>query len=1035
MLHWGQGRNHSVAGNTDTTNFPAARSSPGELNEDAILTTHKILGAFGRDARTFDILRADIFDSRPLIVISALQALGVIKDPRSFGWISRLFSHPDPEIVCAAIRVSGKIAAPETLPLLLKLFATRREELVHLELLRTLAELSPEAPEVHQLAETLSRSQTMQPAVRSACLEVLLQLRARRGAEAALALAEQDHEAVQYLFQSAVRDDTLAVATLAAYQSSHTRLSPPLRAALVALAAPLASPEARSIFFESLADTSAPLRRECYRHIGSHASQVLHFDELGALLAANVEADASLEEEALLAVDAMEAALLSAASPPPMPRLTALPDTIAQLFKDLREPREGDIDTSHETGQQIASAREYMEFYYDEEMQKAFLQSIKTGGSSVERQRCARALKESAVKLEGIHFEGYRVLRELLDDPTRSGIALFIRHLSLAKTDKRRVLWRLKRCLSLVRLARPAGARNLLDSLFQWAREMKLHRLAETALFALHTVDPQPALEACRQCMTPPVSSRILAIAAIELVKDKELGAMEPTLINLLHENDRYIRLALLDALSAGTVLGDGLLRAILQLFVLETDKEVVSKLADLLGSKANMAISLALIEVYEGLDEGKKVLAISTIHRIAERSPSATGSVVTEFLYRVLRSGSSAAIARVPAALFALGDDYAPRVLSEVLSRLASTDRITLVRDLRNDLRPSVIAAIWSLLREKDPQLQETLRSVLPVTNDPRAQQLLVSMVRILRTTPGDIEAADVEPVDQPEVRFSTEKDTYKFEREHVRVCAVLFSDIQDYSSKAEELSPLEITSLLQEYEGILLPIVGAHEGALVKRMGDGHIFLFSEPMSAVLSAIRVQKALRRFNRFRPEKMRVIVRIGIHWGEVVEKGGDALGNTVNIAARLQTMARGGSVCISQELFARVADWIHANDLGMVGIKGLRDPLRAWEPTEIALGLPPEKDPLKKGQRPGTAATPSPVQVTIDDAALQGLFDGFGREYQRLRDVCRRGAHSAQEAALIDEEFERSWRSLQPTFSLLGRRPGQEPVDRSPDRT
>lgn len=1018
-----------MTGNTDTTNLPPARLSPGELNEDAILTTHKILAAFGRDARTFDILRADIFDSRPLIALSALQALGVIKDPRTFGWISRLLSHPDPEIVCAAVRVSGKVAAPETLPLLLKLFAARREELVHLELLRTLAELSPAAPEVLQLAETLSRSQTVQPAVRSASLEVLLQLRARSGAEAALALATQDHEAVQYLFQAAIRDPALAAATLSAYQSSHARLSPPLRAALAALAAPLSSAEARSIFFESLADVSAPLRRECYRRIGTHASQVPWFDELGAQLAASVETDPSLEEEALLAVDAMEAALAAAESAPSLPRLAALAETIAQLFKELKETRDGDIDTSHETGQQIASAREYMEFYYDEEMKKAFLQSIKTGGSSVERQRCARTLKESAVKLEGSHFEGYRVLRELLDDPTRSGIALFIRHLSLAKTDKRRVLWRLKRCLSLIRLAHPAGARELLDSLFQWARQMKLFRLAETALFACHSVDPQPALNACRECMTPPFSNRILAIAAIELIKDKELGAMEPTLINLLHENDRYIRLALLDALSAGTVLGDGLLRAVLQILALETDKEVVSKLAELLGSKGNMAIALALIEVYEGLDENKKVLAISAIHRIAERSAPVTGTVLTEFLYRVLRSGSSAVIARVPAALFALGDDYAPRVLSEVLSRLASADRITLVRDLRDDLRPSVIAAIWSLMRDRDPQLQETLRSVLPVTSDPRAQQLLVSMVRVLRMPGGDVEVADVEPVDEPGVRFSTEKDTYKFEREHVRVCAVLFSDIKDYSSKAEELSPLEITSLLQEYEGILLPIVSAHEGALVKRMGDGHIFLFSEPMSAVLSAIRVQKALRRFNRFRPEKMRVIVRIGIHWGEVVEKGGDALGNTVNIASRLQTMARGGSICISQELFVRVADWIHANDLGMIGIKGLRDPLRAWEPTEIALGLPPDKDPLRKSQQPAAAVSPSPVQVTIDDAALQSLFEGFAREYQRLREVCRRAARSPQEAALIDEEFERSWRGLLPSFSLLGKRPGQEPAD------
>ena len=450
-----------MASKNDTTNLPPAGASPGELDEDAILTTHKILGAFGRDTRTFDILRADIFDSRPLIAISALHALGVIKDLRSFTWISRLFSHPDPEIVCAAVRVSGKIGAPDTLPILLKLFAARREELVHLEILRTLAQLSPESPDVRQLAETLSRSRTVQPAVRIAALEVLLQLRARSGAEEALALAQQDPEAVPFLFETAGGDDRLAAATLAAYKSTHARLFPPLRAALVALAAPLTSPEGRSIFFESLADAHAPLRRECYRRIGTLASQIPSFDALGALLAQNVEADPALEEEALQAVDAMEAMLLSVESPPPMPNLAALPDTISQLFKTLRDAREGDIDTSHETGQQIANAREYVEFYFDEEMKKAFLQSIKTGGSSAERQRCARTLKESAVKLEASHFEGYRVLRELLADPTRSGIALFIRHLSLARTEKRQVLCRLKRCLSLVRLARPEGAGSI----------------------------------------------------------------------------------------------------------------------------------------------------------------------------------------------------------------------------------------------------------------------------------------------------------------------------------------------------------------------------------------------------------------------------------------------------------------------------------------------------------------------------------------------------------------------------------------------
>ena len=129
---------------------------------------------------------------------------------------------------------------------------------------------------------------------------------------------------------------------------------------------------------------------------------------------------------------------------------------------------------------------------------------------------------------------------------------------------------------------------------------------------------------------------------------------------------------------------------------------------------------------------------------------------------------------------------------------------------------------------------------------------------------------------------------------------------------------------------------------------MGDGHIFVFDDPLCAVLAGIRVQKALRRFNRFRPEKLRVMIRIGIHWGEVVERAGDVFGNTVNVASRLQAAAMGGTTCISQGLYKLVADWIHANDLGMIRAKGLRDPIHTWEPTEVALGLPADLDPLRR---------------------------------------------------------------------------------------
>ena len=761
------------------------------------------------------------------------------------------------------------------------------------------------------------------------------------------------------------------------------------------------------------------MRRECYRHLGAHPGQIPGFDAVCAVLVGTVESDPSMEEEALAAIDSMESSLQTAGSTPSLPSLAGLSAVIGGSFDELRSAVRADLDTSHEMGQQIASAKEYLEFNLSEEIKKVFLQSIRSGAGQHLRRECALALKDSAVRLEPRHVEGYKIMVSLLGDPGRAGVALFMRNLVHADTGKRNILCRLKRSLALARLAPPAESKELFLSLLEWARTMKLFRLAELALFALHRVDPSAALTVCREFMTPPVANKFLATAAFDLLKEMDLATMEPAIIGLLHENDRYIRLLLLESLaSVETLPGVNLSRALLQLFCTEADTEITSKLVDLLGARGDEVVARALTEVYDRLDPWKKTLAISLLSRIAQRTGADSRPILTEFLYRVLRADSPPVLARVPSALIALGDDYAPNVLRDLLPRLGAAEQATLVRDLRDTLRPAVIAVIWSLLREKDPGLQQTLREILPRTSDPRAQQLLVSMVRTLRTNISEVEPEKTEAAVQEAARLSSEKETYRFEREHTIECAVLFTDIQDYSVKAQEISALELGALLQEYEGILLPILDAHEGTLVKRMGDGHLFVFRKRLSAVLAAIRLQKALRRYNRFRPEKQRVQVRIGIHWGEVVERPGDVLGNTVNIASRLQSVALGGSTCMSHEVYSKVADWIHANDLGTLKIKGIRDPIRAWEPTEAALGMPADLDPLKRGGPRDAASRINSLDGTFSRSHDDVLVAVLSQTFQHLQAVSRKSARSGEEA-VIDDEFLKAWETLQSLFPSI----------------
>jgi class 3 adenylate cyclase len=277
------------------------------------------------------------------------------------------------------------------------------------------------------------------------------------------------------------------------------------------------------------------------------------------------------------------------------------------------------------------------------------------------------------------------------------------------------------------------------------------------------------------------------------------------------------------------------------------------------------------------------------------------------------------------------------------------------------------------------------------------------------------------------PAVQLQSERTTFQFERENVQELVMFFSDIVGYSKKAQVLAPMQLSALLQEYEKVLLTSTEAHRGELVKRMGDGHMIVFQNPLDAVLAAIRLQKSLRRFNRYRDENTRVVIRIGIHCGKVVRKAqGDVLGNAVNIASRLETSARPGSVLISQQVHDKVKDSVHAREIGHITVKNISEPICVFEPYEIVLDLPAELDPLK--QAPG--ACTDPVAASAATAATAAAAPGtvtldretwaeIARCFSALIGVCR-GAESGQvPVSTITAQVLARWSRLRPKLPGL----------------
>jgi class 3 adenylate cyclase/tetratricopeptide (TPR) repeat protein len=144
----------------------------------------------------------------------------------------------------------------------------------------------------------------------------------------------------------------------------------------------------------------------------------------------------------------------------------------------------------------------------------------------------------------------------------------------------------------------------------------------------------------------------------------------------------------------------------------------------------------------------------------------------------------------------------------------------------------------------------------------------------------------------------------------------AVMFTDVVGFTGIMERNEP-EAMEILVGIRSRLLPLLGRHDGELVKEMGDSTLSLFPSPACAVRCARGLQSGLAR------ESYRV--RVGIHWGEVLLEEEDVFGDTVNIASRLEGISCPGGICLSGEVMRNYGPGRRpeARPLGLRKLKGL----------------------------------------------------------------------------------------------------------------
>lgn len=169
-------------------------------------------------------------------------------------------------------------------------------------------------------------------------------------------------------------------------------------------------------------------------------------------------------------------------------------------------------------------------------------------------------------------------------------------------------------------------------------------------------------------------------------------------------------------------------------------------------------------------------------------------------------------------------------------------------------------------------------------------------------------------------------------------KLAAILAADVVGFSRLTRADEDRTLARLRALRHDLIDPAVAAHNGRVFKRTGDGALIEFRSVVDAVRCAIEVQTGVAERNAGLPEDLRLEFRVGIHLGDVVEEAdGDLMGDGVNIAARLEGVAKPGAVCLSEQAYWQVKGrlTVAISDLGATHLKNIAEPVRVYS---LAMG-------------------------------------------------------------------------------------------------
>lgn len=220
-------------------------------------------------------------------------------------------------------------------------------------------------------------------------------------------------------------------------------------------------------------------------------------------------------------------------------------------------------------------------------------------------------------------------------------------------------------------------------------------------------------------------------------------------------------------------------------------------------------------------------------------------------------------------------------------------------------------------------------------------------------------------------------------------KLTTILAADLAGFSRLMAADEEDIINRMRAARKEIIDPTIATCGGRIIKTMGDGLLVEFASPVQALRSALGMQREMHAHETTEVEASRLKFRIGINLGDVVIDGEDVLGDAVNIAARLESLAPVGGICISRAVFEQVKGRIDAEmtTLGPQAVENMPEPVDVWR-VEVE-GAEASKPAQVAAERPSIAVLPFANMSADQDQEFlaDGIVEDVTTELSRFRSL------------------------------------------------